>query len=322
MLKRSVFCLIIILTIFACNKSKQTQKILSESTGRLTHVLVVCDEQNWQGAIGKTIRSIYSSSLAGLPNPEPIFSVNHLPNSVFSGFTKRNRLIIKINSSDSSYVSIKQNVFARPQVLAEFNGTTTQDILTLLESSKKEVTKAFMAQEINTRQQQIKQSLLDVAVLNEKFGINMEFPSSYRIAKEAQDFVWFRSDLRTGTKDVVVYAVDAPIEKPLSYWLSKRDSIGKAHIPGPVKGSFMGTENRYEPKQKNVNVLGVSAKEFRGLWDMKNDVMSGPFLMYLLEDKKNNRVLIAEGYLYAPSLDKREYMLELEAILKSVKFSL
>ena len=47
--------------------------------------------------------------------------------------------------------------------------------------------------------------------------------------------------------------------------------------------------------------------------------MSGPYLMYVLNDKKNNRVIIAEGYLYAPSLDKREYILELEAILKSIK---
>ena len=81
----------------------------------------------------------------------------------------------------------------------------------------------------------------------------------------------------------------------------------------------MGTEDRYEPKIKTLNVSGVDSKELRGLWDMKNDVMSGPYLMYVLNDKKNNRVIIAEGYLYAPSLDKREYILELEAILKSIK---
>ena len=82
----------------------------------------------------------------------------------------------------------------------------------------------------------------------------------------------------------------------------------------------MGTEDRYDPKTKSINISGVDSKELRELWDMKNDVMSGPYLMYVLNDKKNKRVIIAEGYLYAPSLDKREYILELEAILKSIQF--
>ena len=70
----------------------------------------------------------------------------------------------------------------------------------------------------------------------------------------------------------------------------------------------MGSEHRYDPKTKSINVSGVDSKELRGLWDMKNDVMSGPYLMYIFNDKKNKRVIIAEGYLYAPSLDKKVYV--------------
>ena len=139
------------------------------------------------------------------------------------------------------------------------------------------------------------------------------------MAKKGDNFVWLRSDLRTGTKDIVVYTVENSFDNKTDFWVNKRDSIGQIYIPGPVKGSFMGTEHRYEPKTKTLNVSGVASKEIRGLWDMKNDVMSGPYLMYVFNDNKHNRVLIAEGYLYAPSLDKREYMLELEAILKSIK---
>ena len=47
--------------------------------------------------------------------------------------------------------------------------------------------------------------------------------------------------------------------------------------------------------------------------------MGGPFVNYAIEDKVNNRYLVAEGYVYAPSLDKREYVFELEAIIKSIK---
>jgi hypothetical protein len=48
--------------------------------------------------------------------------------------------------------------------------------------------------------------------------------------------------------------------------------------------------------------------------------MSGPFVNYAIVDKTNNRVLFLEGFCYAPSKDKRDLMLELEAIIKSVRF--
>ena len=109
MFKR-IILLLIVLSFISCSDSKKNKKILSESTGRLTHLLVVCDQQNWDGIIGKSIRSVFSSSLGGLPNPEPIFTVSHLPNSVFSGFTKKNRLVLKAKCfcKASSFSRIKR----------------------------------------------------------------------------------------------------------------------------------------------------------------------------------------------------------------------
>ena len=321
MFQKAIFIFFISLFLLGCNNSKQTKKIVSESTGRLTHLLIVCEQQDWDGKIGKELRTVFSSSLDGLPNPEPIFTVNHLPTSVFSGFTKKNRLVIKINPSDSTYIKINKNAFARPQVLVELYGETKEDVISLIQRSKNDIIETFIKQEIKTRQSQIRQSLFDDSILFEKFGISMQLPTSYRLAKSSEDFVWLRSDLRTGTKDIVVYTVGKKDnENSIDYWVNKRDSIGQIHIPGPVKGSFMGTEERYDAKTITTRIAGLEAKEIRGLWDMKNDVMSGPYLMYVIEDKKNKRYLVAEGYLYAPSLDKREYMLELEAILKSIKF--
>ena len=47
--------------------------------------------------------------------------------------------------------------------------------------------------------------------------------------------------------------------------------------------------------------------------------MGGRFSIILLKTEINNRYLVAEGYVYAPSLEKRDYVFELEAIIKSVK---
>jgi hypothetical protein len=60
--------------------------------------------------------------------------------------------------------------------------------------------------------------------------------------------------------------------------------------------------------------------ETKGTWQLENDYMSGPFINYSILDKKNNRILVLEGFCYAPSKEKRDLMFELEAIIKSVKF--
>jgi hypothetical protein len=46
--------------------------------------------------------------------------------------------------------------------------------------------------------------------------------------------------------------------------------------------------------------------------------MSGPFLNYAIEDKVNSRYIIVEGYVFAPSIAKRDYVFELESIIKSI----
>ena len=63
------------------------------------------------------------------------------------------------------------------------------------------------------------------------------------------------------------------------------------------------------------------AYETKGTWDLKNDFMSGPYINYAFMDKKNNRILVVEGFCYAPSKEKRDLMLELESIIKTIQFS-
>ena len=61
------------------------------------------------------------------------------------------------------------------------------------------------------------------------------------------------------------------------------------------------------------------AYEVRGVWKMQGYTMAGPFITYVIEDKVNKRYLIGDGYVYAPSLEKRDYVFELESIIKSIK---
>ena len=97
-----------------------------------------------------------------------------------------------------------------------------------------------------------------------------------------------------------------------------RDTIGKKYIPGSKDGMYMITEAAYTPSTVSTKILGKNAYETRGKWEVKNDFMAGPFLNYAIIDEKNDRLLVVEGFTYAPSVNKREFLFELEAIAKSL----
>ena len=69
---------------------------------------------------------------------------------------------------------------------------------------------------------------------------------------------------------------------------------------------------------QKTEILGNNAFETRGKWEVKNDFMAGPFVNYAIIDQKNDRLLVVEGFTYAPSVNKREFLFELEAIAKSL----
>jgi hypothetical protein len=48
--------------------------------------------------------------------------------------------------------------------------------------------------------------------------------------------------------------------------------------------------------------------------------MGGPFINYTLVDGKRNKVVTIDGYVYAPSAPKRDMMIQMEALIYSLKF--
>lgn len=115
------------------------------------------------------------------------------------------------------------------------------------------------------------------------------------------------------------YTEDSTFTK--SFLLAKRDSLLKKYMPGPTEGSFMTTEHYYEPELKETNQNGQYAVEMRGLFKMENAFMGGPFMSLTTYDEERGRIVTVEGFVFAPKFDKREYLREVEAVVKSLSFA-
>ena len=153
-------------------------------------------------------------------------------------------------------------------------------------------------------------------------NIKLRFSSVYRIAKEKEDFFWIRRDTKTGSLNLLLY--NLPIQNFEStdafsdYVIRKRDSIAKQFVPGPLKGNYMTTETAYTPFFVLRDMSNVTALETRSLWKIEDAFMSGPFVNFCFVDKTNRRLFVAEGFVYAPSESKRDYMFELETMMRSI----
>ncbi|HNZ72795.1 MAG TPA: DUF4837 family protein, partial [Prolixibacteraceae bacterium] len=62
------------------------------------------------------------------------------------------------------------------------------------------------------------------------------------------------------------------------------------------------------------------AVEVRGLWQVENDFMGGPFVSLSILDVLKRRVVTVEGFVYAPANKKRNLLQQVEAMAYSLKF--
>ena len=324
MMRNFLFLGLLLVFVVSCGDNKSSnKKMLLDSSGSINNVSVVIENELWEGSIGDAIRNVLAAPIYGLPQDEPTFTISQIPPTVFSGFVTKNRTVLKIEIGKTAGIDISSNVYAQPQKVIVVSGKSREEIINGINDNASKITETFRNEEITERQRQMSKSPHNYKSIREKLGLTIQFASAYRIAKEVDNFFWIRKDITTGTTNLIIYELPLDALKRsdsvVNQIIKIRDSIGKTFIEGGVEGSYMVTENAYAPFHVETILDNKATLLTKGIWDLKNGFMGGPFINYAIEDKINKRWVIIEGFAFAPSVEKRDYMLELEAIIKSVK---
>lgn len=321
---RALYSILFCLLLLACGDKKDDSKLyLPASSGNLNTISVVVDNILWEDSVGENIRNIFAAPINGLPTNEPMFNMKQIPPQVFDGFAARNRIVLKIEKGETeASTKIVNDVLAKPQTVAVVSGKTNQDIIAQLKENKAKIIDAFNKEEVQEKLRLINKSLLADEAVENKLGITIDIASAYKVSKAEDNFFWIRKNFNNSkTIDLMLYEV--PIEtiskgdSTVVDIVKMRNQITKTKIPGE-DGIYMAVEDAYAPSMFKTIIDNKPAYEVRGLWEMKGYTMGGPFITYAIEDKINNRYLVADGYVYAPSLDKRDHVFELEAMIKSI----
>ena len=304
------------------NGTKEKTRYLPESVGRINNLQIVISNDLWKGDVGEKVREHFAALADGLPQQEPIFSISQMIPEAHTGFARSSRTFLMVGLGTEDTVKLKKNAFAKPQIGALITATSEEKLIELIEQEQQRIISAFQASEIKERQRRTRISMLKVDSLKERFGVSLQLSSAYRVASASDEFYWLRKDLKDGTTNVLIYEVPlSTIGKDsavIGDIIKMRDSIGSGYLPVEEEGLFI-TEEAYAPYLFAAEIDGKFAYESKGTWTVKDQWMAGPFLNYAVRDEKNNRYLILEGFIYAPSVEKRNLQFELESILKSAK---
>lgn len=312
--------LFISFAFFSCEKKSDNSP--RKTTGKINTISVIIDDQLWNGEVGDSVRNKFASPVIGLPQEEPLFTINQYPIKLLEGFMTDNRTIVVIKKGVENKFEIKKNQYASPQNVYHISGKTASDIITILESNAPKMIQLIKETEIAESKRINGQSLLNPKVIANKFHISLRIPSSYTYVLQKSKFMWLKKEIIGGNTSLLIYEVPISSVKVNSNLINSitkmRDSIGDLYISGTEPKSNMITEEAYAPYLFKINLDGKETYETKGTWELKNDFMSGPFINYAIVDEKNKRILVLEGFCYAPSKEKRDLMHELESIIKSV----
>lgn len=297
------------------------------ATGLAYEVVVVMKKANWDGPSGMAVKKELTSDVPGLPQSEPALKITYVDPSQFDGLLTYVRNILIVNIDPAIYtkasVSYENDRWANGQVVVTLNAPSPEAIIEYTEAHPKALVDFFVKAEMNRAMNQLQKDYSAVVMDNLKnnHDLMLNAPANMTYYRDTTDFFWASNNANTGRTDLIVYTF--PYTDPntftAEYLIAKRDSVLKKNLPGSFPESYMATETRADVSYTPITVNGKYCGVLRGLWKMVGDMMGGPFVSHVRLDEKNNRVVVAEGFVFAPETDKRNFIRRIEAALYTLR---
>ncbi|WP_237421194.1 DUF4837 family protein [Flavobacterium sp. Sd200] len=314
-----------LVAIVCCTLCCSNKDDVASSEGEINEISIIISDVLWNGEVGDSLRKKLAAPVDGLTMEEPIFTINQYHSQSFGGSLKRGRNIIFVEKGEEKDFDFKQDRTCAPQNTFTISGKNTAELLQIIQMHADEIIRTIRQTEIAVNQyRNEKAGLMDDSKFRQKYGISIKMPLAYNAVLKDDNFIWLKKEIPGGNTNMLLYRVPfATVEHNkdiINNIIKMRDSIGIKYIHGKDPDTYMVTEEAYSPYVFMTSFKEKHAFEMRGNWEMKNDFMNGPFVNYAIRDDKNKYYLIIEGFIYSPSSPKRDLIVELESIIKSVKF--
>lgn len=316
---------VVLFTVSSCGDRKAP---VTNFSGSVSEVLVIMDKSDWNSAAGDTVKDWFRQEQLGLPQPEPVFDIINLPRSSFEGNIKAYRNILYTEISPSVQKPVfesKDGSWLKGQKYFRIAAPDKESFIREFNAHKEEMLRVFLQAEQDRQVAYYRQKPDPkiAAFLKDKYKLDCCIPSGYNINKEQKDFVWISRETKVDSRGLVIMQRKFEDIDQFRYQriIDTVNAELQRTIPGPLDGSYMAIDTVTPLVMNTYNYAGDHyAVMMKGLWTVINDFMGGPFVLNVVLDKANDRVVYMMGYVYAPDDKKRNMVRQVEAIVFSAGF--
>lgn len=321
---RNISILILFAFLFvSCDEAGKEKK---QTISAPYELLLVANKDWLQTADGSKFLDAVNQDIPGLPQKEPNFRVTTINPSAFDGTFTVYASVINVDI-DKKYkeakFSISRDVYVQPQIILNICAPDGKSLVEYVNKYRDTFLNVFIEAELQRECDYLATTHSGVVAdaVKKKFGYSINAPKDLdHINKDGVNFMWSSANGRGNELNLCIYTYPYTSANTftLDYFIHKRDSVMRENVRGEHDDQYMATEPRgIVTKQKNGK--NGYLYEVRGLWEMENDMMGGPFISYSQVDTVKNLVVVAEGFVYAPKKEKRELIREMEAALMTFK---
>jgi hypothetical protein len=332
-------------------------KAKPSALGVMNQIVLVTDNAVYKSIVGDTIETLFAGAYPLTPQPEELFDIKHYQVSDLNEESLRRELrtylivgnindenspvaklirddlgnekINRVRTDPSFRTSVGRDKWANGQLLIYVFGTTPEDLANAVAKNFEGIATKITEHDAP----QLYQFTFGKGIngglskkLGERFGIQIEIPKDYEVAVDEptnNGLIW----LRTDTKDAVIniaireYTYSDVALASKRVMIEQFDNFGKQYVSSEAPNSYMISNGIDLPiLEFNRLIDGHYTKELRGVWELENDFMGGPFISYAIINEKLGKMLQIDGFIFAPGVKKRNMMQQLDVIVNQIKW--
>ena len=319
---------LLLFLVCACDTGKP-KIIIGESKGLPSELLLVVDKPVWESDLQDTIKTIVEAQVPGLAQSEQMFRVTRIFSQYYDRMfgTMHSQLFVTVDPKlRKPMTGVSRYVTAKPQIEVTVSAPTQDALRAYLSANRQRIQDLLCDGQIEMRTANLQRKYCKRVSdqLKQVLGMDIRVPEDLKATKKGSDFLWCGTNRNQKDQNVVVYSLPWDGNTGFDLWraMERRDSVMKENIPGDRPDQWMQTAREEgEPlvSGRVRNIQGRDVLEVRGLWEMRNGALGGPFVCIVQVDTTRRKVIVAEGFVYSPSTEKRDLMRELEASLRTLK---
>lgn len=356
-LKNISFLILPILYLFSSCTAEQRKNLepVSSAYGNVNSVVVIADEKTIASMPGDTLLYYLEAAYPILPQPEPLFNVRiYSPVQVLARKERKGLrsyiIVANMGEKESAAAAMvrndlgEENVrkaletkgygtkivkdrWADGQILIYVFGKDEAALLDNVQKSfpgiMKKINEHDARQVMSTAYFKGENSALQKEI-RDTMGVKIKLPKDYKKAAfdpELNTF-WVRYDVKEYIYNILIHKQSYKDKKQFTRenLIAMRDTIGQLVATDTPNSRMVVNDTDLPLYVEGATVNGNFALEAKGIWEIENDFMGGPFVSYLIHNPNTDELVLVDGFLFGPGKDKREAIQTLENILRTVEF--